>query len=614
MKKVLICSFIFIAIACTEYGVDEQDSLYEISKIEASFEYSTKSIYDFGSKEIALSWEAGDTITVVAGLNYRYFVADESGTSTTFSLSSEHSTPLEAHRKETVYAITGRYEIKDYTYALTKGSLVSQNVSGNTFPMNIMRASSDIDSDELKLKFSHLLSYYHLRIPQSVVIENNYEMRICFPNEFLFPVKKREGSPSDCNIVGEVHVEGGAHPYISGDNWYEGSQLYEHLLLNVRDGQFVSFYNKSLDYIYKSDECLVRFPTDAPCDSEGFVDAIVAANSSETVNYILVYGSKKPYTPYFSKPIPEGGVLANSFINVNLDPVIFSTDFSKDGEVKQIQRATIGKGIDLVFMADFYIDKDMGDGGEYEKYVKESVDYFFSYDPYSQYRDRFNIFCVKAICPYSNCRRSDSPLCNDEDCFSYAKNAITDQSTPLRVVVLHNPNSFETVTRSHASAYGETDFCIRMYQSSFFDNTLAHELSHGLAHLYDEYQEWSDMVIPEEEKQKLDSYHAKDFYLNVDYRNDPSTVPWADLMADSRFALENIGIYDKAWYSGGLYKSSTNSIMNNSHECKWFNAQSRKAIYINLMKASEGEDWQYNYEDFVKFDEIYRNNNPAPNN
>ena len=34
----------------------------------------------------------------------------------------------------------------------------------------------------------------------------------------------------------------------------------------------------------------------------------------------------------------------------------------------------------------------------------------------------------------------------------------------------------------------------------------------------------------------------------------------------------------------------------------WFNAPSREAIYKRVMKLSEGEDWNYDYEKFVEFD------------
>ena len=34
----------------------------------------------------------------------------------------------------------------------------------------------------------------------------------------------------------------------------------------------------------------------------------------------------------------------------------------------------------------------------------------------------------------------------------------------------------------------------------------------------------------------------------------------------------------------------------------WFNAPSREAIYKAVMTLSEGPDWKYDYEEFVKYD------------
>ena len=37
-----------------------------------------------------------------------------------------------------------------------------------------------------------------------------------------------------------------------------------------------------------------------------------------------------------------------------------------------------------------------------------------------------------------------------------------------------------------------------------------------------------------------------------------------------------------------------------------FNAPSREQIYKRIMHLSEGTDWKYDYEEFVKYDEINR--------
>ena len=40
-----------------------------------------------------------------------------------------------------------------------------------------------------------------------------------------------------------------------------------------------------------------------------------------------------------------------------------STDYSKDGQVLTLQKATVGKGINIVLMGDASTDRDMGAGG-----------------------------------------------------------------------------------------------------------------------------------------------------------------------------------------------------------------------------------------------------------
>ena len=71
-----------------------------------------------------------------------------------------------------------------------------------------------------------------------------------------------------------------------------------------------------------------------------------------------------------------------------------STDYSRDGEVVALQAASVGKGIDLVFMGDAYVDRDMETGGKYETDMKQSMEYFFSIEPYKSFRNRCRMCCL----------------------------------------------------------------------------------------------------------------------------------------------------------------------------------------------------------------------------
>ena len=92
---------------------------------------------------------------------------------------------------------------------------------------------------------------------------------------------------------------------------------------------------------------------------------------------------------------------------------------------------------------------------------------------------------------------------------------------------------------------------------------------------------------------------------NVDWRNNEETVKWAHFLKDSRYAGENLGLFEGAYlYGKGAYRPTENSMMrfNNAP----FNAPSRERIYQVIMEMSEGDQWKYDYEDFVSYDYINR--------
>ena len=44
---------------------------------------------------------------------------------------------------------------------------------------------------------------------------------------------------------------------------------------------------------------------------------------------------------------------------------------------------------------------------------------------------------------------------------------------------------------------------------------------------------------------------------------------------------------------------------NYGNQNNFFNAPSRAQIYTRIMKLSEGQDWQFDYEEFVKWDQAH---------
>ena len=295
------------------------------------------------------------------------------------------------------------------------------------------------------------------------------------------------------------------------------------------------------------------------------------------------------------------------FLEEKLGPIdndiYTSTDYSRDGEVTTLQTASIGKGFDLVFVGEGFTDKDI-DGGTFDQRMNEALNQFFTYEPYSSLKDRFNVYAVKAVSPNAEFYDSNTKHAIDEDpakALEYASKVTTlIPDRPMRVNVIYN----------HAS--GKRSYCMMMEDNSYIcyamdgvNNVLNHEAGgHGIGKLLDEYIESGNetMTLPEEGKTDLDNvWTTLGWGANVDWRSDPTEVKWAKFISDKRYDNENIGLYEGSYlYGHGAYRPTENSMMR--YNDMPFNAPSREEIYKRVMKETEDEGWTYDYETFVAFD------------
>lgn len=290
-----------------------------------------------------------------------------------------------------------------------------------------------------------------------------------------------------------------------------------------------------------------------------------------------------------------------------------STDYSEDGKVVILQEATVGKGIDLVFMGEGFIDKDMNVGGKYEQKMVAAMEQFFSIEPYKSFRNRFNIYIVKAISPNAEFAEDAKNAFNQDiaKCFAYAAKVPYVNTDRLMVNVIYNTSI--PVGRSYTvTAMNDGSYVAFMMEG--VNEVINHESGgHGVAKLLDEYVEFGNeqLVLPEEDKLYLDEVMRKDWGwgANVDYHSSASEIKWAYLLGDNRYRSE-VGIYEGAYlYGFGAYRPSISSMMNDN--ILWFNAPSREAIYKAIMTMSEGNSWTYDFEEFAAYDVINRGITPV---
>ena len=293
-----------------------------------------------------------------------------------------------------------------------------------------------------------------------------------------------------------------------------------------------------------------------------------------------------------------------------------STDYSRDGEVLTLQKASVGRGINIVFIGDAYTDRDMGDGGLYETVMRQAMEEFFSIEPYKSFRQRFNVYAVKVVS--ENGRIGDgystslgSAFGNGTEigglvdkCYEYALKVpgIDDRNNLLVNVIANTKRHSGTAYMSESTMSSVTFTSSFGNDPEFMGSVLRHEAGgHGFAFLADEYITHQGTVPQSQIDFWNDLYTQYGWYSNIDFTDDPSKIRWSAFLSDGRYKDE-VGIYEGGGlYSLGAYRPSQNSMMNENFE--YYNAPSRWAIYQRIMKLS-GEE--YSFEKFLEYDAVNR--------
>ena len=303
-------------------------------------------------------------------------------------------------------------------------------------------------------------------------------------------------------------------------------------------------------------------------------------------------------------------------------PVYESNDFSQDGKVLTLQKASVGKGINIVFLGDGYSDKDMAAGGVYETLMQQAMDEFFAIEPYKTFRNRFNVYAVKAVSKHDRIGEGyttalGSTFGNGTEvkgdltkCYEYALKVpgITDTKNLLIPVMVNTRRNAGTAYMSESLQSSVAFFSSFGNHSDAFSAILQHEAGgHGFAFLADEYVSYDNAVPAEIVDEYNRLYNAYGWYSNVDFTNNPSKIRWSAFLSDTRYEKE-VGVYEGgALYSSGVWRPSANSMMN--EDAPYFNAPSRWAIYKRIMELS-GET--ASFDKFLEYDAVNRGNKVSP--
>ena len=309
-----------------------------------------------------------------------------------------------------------------------------------------------------------------------------------------------------------------------------------------------------------------------------------------------------------------------------LDVEQYDTDYS-DGEVMTLNTATKGPGIDIVFIGDGYDAKDIAKG-TFKQNTEDGFKHFFGIEPYSTYKDYFNVYAVVSksddsgigtvntvidtkFGSYFTQNRIKAP--EADKCFEWAKraDASMDLSKSL-VIMLMNTSTYEGVTMMYGD--GSAIACCPVSTDAYpynFRGIIQHEAGgHGFGKLGDEYIYHNAFIQTcncidgcehpqgdDDTSTSYGMYKSKGWYKNLSMTADAKQVPWAHLIYHKNYS-DKVDMYEGGYmHTRGVYRSEAISCMNNN--IPYYSAISRQAI-VERIKAYAGET--FDFDDFVAKD------------
>lgn len=284
-----------------------------------------------------------------------------------------------------------------------------------------------------------------------------------------------------------------------------------------------------------------------------------------------------------------------------------------------LQKATKGNGIDLVFIGDGYDAADIS-SGMYIEDMKQEMEYLFGVEPYTTYRDYFNVYTAIALSEDSGVeninhwRNTKFDVCTGDGCskdgqrltanWEYAldycaetiPSTVNKPNPQVGCILVGNTDIYEGVT------YTGDSFCAVVTKSTErypldARGLVQHEAGgHGIGWLADEYIYHYDRIqncgCPCcEHVAELLGLQSWGFAFNLSLNGKHKEVPWSHLVFHPSYG-DIVDVYEGGFFhSRGVYRSEINSCMNNN--VPYFSTWSRQLIVERIMKLA-GETFDIN--------------------
>lgn len=294
-----------------------------------------------------------------------------------------------------------------------------------------------------------------------------------------------------------------------------------------------------------------------------------------------------------------------------------------EDEYLTLQKATKGNngGINIVILGDGYDAKNIADGS-YLTDMQQEIEYFFGIEPYTTYRDYFNVYTAFPLSTESGVGTVNTIRynkfgttytggvglkCDYDMVFDYAMNAPTVNAGNIDqtlIIIVPNSTDYGGICQMWESG-AAIAFCPKSTYGYPLDSrgVIQHEAGgHGFGKLGDEYI-YHNAFIDACDCTCCGHVDAVlwakglGWYDNLELTGKMHEVGWSHLIFDPRYS-DIVDIYEGGYmHSRGVFRSEQNSCMNN--DIPYYSTISRQSI-VKRIKRYAGE--QFDFEEFVALD------------
>lgn len=274
-----------------------------------------------------------------------------------------------------------------------------------------------------------------------------------------------------------------------------------------------------------------------------------------------------------------------------------------------LQSSSKGKGIDLVFIGDGYDAADIS-SGTYLKDMKQEMEYFFGVEPYTTYREYFNVYTAFALSEDSGVEElntwrntkfhvklgdgfNNRISVEYDDVLNYCAETIPPtlkgKDPKVGCILVANTDIYEGIT------YTGDSFCALVTKSTDsypYDarGLVQHEAGgHGIGWLADEYI-YHNAYLSRcactccRHVSELLAEQDAGFALNLSINGKYKEVPWSHLIFNPKYG-DIVDVYEGGYFHRhGVYRSEYNSCMNNN--VPYFSTWCRQLIVERIMRLA----------------------------